>query len=185
MEIPLKTEAKRPKHHRLTLCSAIDGGYMVVGPTYNITRDADGDETAMFAGSLEQCLDYMGRAFEPGPALLTPDMFKAPAIDAGALLEAMKPGPVTFVPDPVSDLEEVLDDLRLREVKSGVQILDPNCVVAWLGDVQDALIIRGLPVMPMWGHVAQSPPPTIFHESRGHDALAQAAKWLKEEGAKR
>lgn len=59
--------------------------------------------------------------------------------------------------------------------KCGLQVLAPDRVIAWIGDIADARA-----PLPLWDVRAPGP---IFHDCRGPDALNQATNWLQAKGA--
>lgn len=163
-------DAQAPKVAPLTIMAAQEGGFVVFEDQYS-----GGAQKILHAGGLEDCLEYMARAFSPAYEMRPLIDIEADSVDLKDLLKSV--GPIVYVPP--TDLDDALHDLRLRDVKCGLQVLAADHIVAWLGDIQKAV---NAPTFRAWGHDLQFP--AIFHECRGPDALEQAAKWLREEGAK-
>lgn len=108
-----------------------------------------------------------------------------PPVSLGDLLKRAKSrrdawdgptGGLVFV-DSESDLEDVLDSYRLAGKMCGVQVFAVDHVVCWVGDIEDSMHpqpnfrIRMKPVVQL----------PIFYDTRGANALEDAAKWLREQ----
>lgn len=75
-----------------------------------------------------------------------------------------------------SDLEDVLDSYRLAGKLCGLQVFAVDQVICWAGDIEAAA-----PNLRLSLRYASVPPPPLFHEARGANALEDAAKWLREQ----
>lgn len=82
-----------------------------------------------------------------------------------------------IMPDPESDLEDVLDSYRLAGKLCGLQVFAVDHVVCWTGDIEDAMH------PPVTFRIRMKPAVTfpMFHDCHGANALEDAAKWLREQ----
>lgn len=75
-------------------------------------------------------------------------------------------------------LHHVLDIYRLEGRACGVQVLAADRVVCWVGNLKQAIRNGMMPLQLWYDHTEDSAVPPLFHDCRGGNALAVAAKWL-------